>query len=374
MRLINLYLHDFRNYHRAKIRFSKGINVLIGNNAQGKTNLLESIYVLALTKSDRTRNNRNLIRWGHSAAQIRGTIQKSLGDVRLELDLARHHKRAKVNQLSQARLSSYVGRLNVILFTPNDLSIVKGAPRIRRRFINTEFSQISNRYLYDATRYERVLKQRNQYLKDLNSHQASDLAYLEVLSDQLSAYGARIIWQRLVLLKRLSKWAQKIHAVISLRTETLQLKYLTALDRDHLASVNQIYVGLKQRYLQIQDREIERRTTLIGPHRDDLRFIVNGHDVQTFGSQGQQRTSALSVKLAEIDLMKAETGERPLLLLDDVLSELDNQRQTHLLEAIQDKVQTFLTTTDFNGIARDLIRHPKVFKISHGQIKVVDNG
>lgn len=368
MKLNALQLHNFRNYQHLSVQFDPGINVLIGDNAQGKTNLLESIYVLALARSHRTRNNRDLINWQQETAQIKGSIQRATGHMQLELDLAKYGKRAKVNNLEQSRLSNYVGKLNVVLFSPDDLSIVKGSPRVRRHFMNMEFGQTSDRYLFNLARYKEILKQRNRYLKSLHLHQASDLVYLGVLSDQLSFYGAEIIALRLQLVQKLEIWAQNVEQVISAKREHLQLRYVTAEGLKKMSSVSQIKSALQKLYRQARPREIKMGTTLLGPQRDDLQFIINGKNVQTFGSQGQQRTSALAIKLAEIDLMKEETHEYPILLLDDVLSELDGARQTHLLMAIQNKVQTFLTTTNLSAVARDLIKDPKIFHIHAGKI------
>ncbi|CAI2547018.1 DNA replication/repair protein RecF [Lactobacillus kunkeei] len=368
MKLRELKLRNFRNYSDVEVQFSPSINVLLGNNAQGKTNMLEAIYVLALTRSHRTNNNRDLINWENENAQVYGEVEKELGTTKLEIDLGKKGKRAKVNQLEQAKLSSYVGELNVILFAPEDLSIVKGAPTVRRRFMDMEFGQMSSQYLYNNSQYRKILKQRNNYLKQLQLKEASDKLYLDVLSDQLAAYGAKLIFQRLELLKKLQGWAANIHAEISQGKEELKFKYVCALKKKQQTNENDIYTGLKELFDENKDKEIRQGNTLYGPHRDDLQFIINEKDVSTFGSQGQQRTSALSVKLAEIDLMKEETNEYPILLLDDVLSELDDNRQTHLLKSIQDKVQTFLTTTSLSGIARDLISDPKVFNISSGQV------
>ncbi|AVK61516.1 DNA replication/repair protein RecF [Lactobacillus sp. CBA3605] len=365
MYLENLELHDFRNYPDLAVSFSPSTNVLLGKNAQGKTNLLEAIYVLALTRSHRTANDKELIRWETTTATLKGRLHKTTGSLPLELELGRRGKRAKVNHLEQAKLSQYIGNLNVIVFAPEDLSIVKGAPAIRRRFMDMEFGQMSPKYLYNLSQYRAILKQRNQYLRQLHHHQAKDKVYLEVLSDQLAAFGAEIIAKRLELLKQLERWAQVVHAEITQNQEQLSFHYKTQLEAT-LTTVEQLYPALQQLYAQQQAKEIFQGTTLLGPHRDDLQFSVNGKNVQTFGSQGQQRTTALSVKLAEIDLMKAETGEYPVLLLDDVLSELDAARQTHLLTAIQDKVQTFLTTPSLDGVARKLIKQPKVFEVSHG--------
>ncbi|USS90437.1 DNA replication/repair protein RecF [Fructilactobacillus carniphilus] len=368
MRIDELKLRNFRNYDQLDVQFAPGVNVLIGENAQGKTNLLEAIYVLALARSHRTSNNRNLVEWEHKTALLAGQITRQTGTTQLELRMSSNGKQAKVNHIEQAKLSTYVGEFNVILFAPEDLKLVKGSPQVRRRFMDIEFGQMSNRYLYNVSQYRRILKQRNAYLRQLHFHEAHDKVYLSVLSDQLAAYAAEIIAQRVELLGRLQTWSQTIHAEISQQREELQFRYSTALPKEQLTSVDMIYTALLQKFADHQEKEIQQGTTLYGPQRDDLRFLVNGKDVATFGSQGQQRTAALATKLAEIDLMKAETGEYPVLLLDDVLSELDELRQTHLLTAIQNKVQTFLTTTSLSGVSSELIKDPRLFQIKAGKV------
>ncbi|AVL00887.1 DNA replication/repair protein RecF [Pediococcus inopinatus] len=368
MYLENLSLHNFRNYTDLKTEFIPGVNVLLGANAQGKTNLLESIYVLALTRSHRTSNDRDLINWDADTAQLATRVKKTMSSMPLELELSAKGKRARVNHIEQSKLSQYIGQLNVILFAPEDLSLVKGSPAIRRRFIDMEFGQMSSKYLYNSAQYRTILKQRNQYLKQLKFKVHSDKVFLGVLSDQLAAYGAEIIFQRRQFLKKLEKWAQQLHTQISLGKEHLTFEYVSQVDQGKELTVDQLYTKLQEAFVEHQERELQQGTTLVGPQRDDVRFLVNGKNVQTFGSQGQQRTTALSVKLAEIDLMKEETGEYPILLLDDVLSELDDDRQTHLLKTIQNKVQTFLTTTSLSGVARQLIDEPRIFTISNGTL------
>lgn len=368
MKLTELNLHHFRNYNEAQVEFSPQINVLIGENAQGKTNLLESIYVLAMTRSHRTNNDRELIEFGKDAAQIKGTVQRELGSLKLELDIGKHGKKAKANHLEKARLSEYLGQLNVILFAPEDLALVKGAPTVRRRFIDMEFGQVSPKYLHDLTQYRDILKQRNRYLKQLQSHEAQDQLYLEVLSEQLAAVGGAIISQRVKFLSELEGYAQELHQSITQGRENLTFEYSSAVKDASTLTEVELSEALMDLYRQNQSKEIFQGTTLYGPHRDDVRFLINHKNVQTYGSQGQQRTTALSVKLAEIDLMKNQTGEYPILLLDDVLSELDGARQTHLLKTIQDKVQTFLTTPGLSDVARNLIKEPRIFHIRDGQI------
>ncbi|WP_295729031.1 DNA replication/repair protein RecF [uncultured Limosilactobacillus sp.] len=368
MILQELQLKHFRNYGELAVNFSPGINVFIGENAQGKTNLLEAIHVLALTKSHRTSKDRELIQWKQKQAFLSGKVQKQVERVPLEIQIAQGGKRVKVNHLYQNRLSAYVGNLNVVLFAPEDLALVKGAPQVRRQFMNMEFGQMSSAYLYNVSHYHSLLQQRNQYLKQLRSGEQTDRVLLEVLSDQLAEDGAAIVLSRYKLLKQLEKWAQQLHEHISLQTERLQLKYVTQLTIDGQTTADDLQTQLRKLLSNNLEREISLGTTLAGPQRDDIHFIVNGQNVQHFGSQGQQRTTALAVKLAEIDLMKDQTGEYPLLLLDDVLSELDDDRQTHLLTAIQDKVQTFLTTTSLSGVARQLIKRPTIFKIDGGTL------
>ena len=366
MYLKTLKLHNFRNYADLSVEFGSGINVLLGENAQGKTNLLESIYFLALTRSHRTSNDRDLIGWKAKEARVLGTIQKEHTQTPVEIYISSKGKNAKVNHIEQGRLSQYVGQLNVILFAPEDLSIVKGSPAVRRRFIDMEFGQMSSKYLYNSAQYRSVLKQRNQYLKQLQIDPKGDQVYLDVLSDQLAAYGAEIIFQRIQFLKKLEEWSQAVHEEISQGLEKLTFQYVSPLKKDETTSTETIYAALQELLKKHRQRELQQGKTLVGPHLDDVKFIVNGKNVSTFGSQGQQRTTALSVKLAEIDLMKEETGEYPVLLLDDVLSELDDSRQTHLLTAIQNKVQTFITTTSLSGVAQQLINEPHVFNIDHG--------
>lgn len=369
MYLETLELHNFRNYDDLNVEFGSGVNVLLGENAQGKTNLLESIYFLAFSRSHRTNNDHDLINWQGHDARVLGTIHKKHTSVPLEIDITAKGKKAKVNHLEQGKLSQYIGQLNVILFAPEDLSIVKGAPSVRRRFIDMEFGQMSPKYLYNSSQYRSVLKQRNQYLRQLQFKEHPDLVYLDVLTEQLAAFGAEIVFQRIAFLRKLEKWSQVIHNEISQGQEILRFQYVMPLKESQTSSVESIYDGLQDLFKRQRGKEVQQGKTLIGPHLDDVRFIVNDKNVSTFGSQGQQRTTALSVKLAEIDLMQEETGEYPVLLLDDVLSELDDSRQTHLLTAIQNKVQTFITTTSLSGVAQQLINEPHVFNISHGDLK-----
>ena len=374
MELNKLTLKNFRNYTDLSVEFSTGINIFLGANAQGKTNLLEAIYVLALTRSHRTSNDKDLISWEGQSAAIKGIVWRDNYKLPLEIQFSKKGKKALVNHLEQAKLSQYIGNLNVVLFAPEDLELVKGAPAIRRNFIDREFGQINPKYLFDATQYRNILKQRNNYLRQLQIKQASDLVYLDVLTEQLVDYGAQILFARKGLLTKLETAAQVTQKAITNEQELLTFKYVSAIKLAELENLDAIKAALNAKFTSLRTRELQQGTTLVGPHRDDLHFLVNGQNVQAFGSQGQQRTTALAVKLAEIDLMKIETGEYPVLLLDDVLSELDTKRQTHLLKTIQDKVQTFITTPSLSDVARHLIKKPKIFLVEKGNLTEEQDG
>lgn len=370
MRLNELTLQHYRNYETVSLDFPKTLNLFLGENAQGKTNLLESIYVLAMTRSHRTSNEKELIGWEQAAAKISGVVEKKTGTVPLEILISNKGRKTKVNHIEQKRLSAYIGQLNVILFAPEDLSLVKGSPQVRRKFIDMELGQVSPIYLYDLVQYQSVLKQRNQYLKQLAEKKQTDTVYLDILTEQLAEFGGKVLYARLGFLKKLEHWANLLHQKISHGRETLTIDYASSIPIDNTdLSLEALQNQLLQQLMNNRKRELFKANTFLGPHRDDLLFIVNGQNVQTYGSQGQQRTTALSIKLAEIDLMHSETGEYPVLLLDDVMSELDNERQIHLLETIEGKVQTFLTTTSLDLIKDKLTVEPDIFYVQQGKIE-----
>ena len=368
MKLTNLQLQNFRNYESVQLEFTDGVHVFIGENAQGKTNLMESIYALAMTKSHRTTNDKELIGWNKEFATIKGTVEKTATKTNLELQFSKKGKIAKVNYLEQKRLSSYLGNLNVILFAPENLTLVKGSPQNRRKFVDMELGQMSSLYLYDLVEYNRVLKQRNTYLKQLAIKKMQPDEYLEVLSEMLSELASKIVFHRLDFMKQLEALAIPIHDQLSLGREKFSVSYQATIPLEDGLTPEQMKEIYMNQFKKNQTREADQATTLIGPHRDDLIFYLNEVPVQTYGSQGQQRSTVLSLKLAEIELMKLSTGEYPLLLLDDVLSELDDDRQTHLIKAIENKVQTFITTTSLDGIKQQFINEPVVIPIEKGTI------
>ncbi|MGX7197400.1 DNA replication/repair protein RecF [Enterococcus olivae] len=369
MRLNDLQLQNFRNYETLSLTFDKNLVIFLGENAQGKTNILESIFVLAMTRSHRTTNEQELIQWDSSQASVRGTVIKQHATVPLELFLTKRGRKTKVNHIEQKKLSSYIGQLNVILFAPEDLSLVKGSPQLRRKFLDMEIGQINPVYLYDLVQYQKILKQRNQYLKQLAEKKQTDELYLTILTEQLIEFGSKVLLARQTFIKRLEYWANQLHQKISQSKELLTIEYDSSVPDGEWADLTAVQTAFTAALEKVKQKERFRQVTLAGPHRDELIFLINQKNVQTFGSQGQQRTTALSVKLAEIDLIKEETGEYPVLLLDDVMSELDDGRQMHLLETIEGKVQTFLTTTTLEHVKDKMTVEPQIFYVRQGQVE-----
>ena len=365
-----LQLKNFRNYEELNITFDRHMNVIIGENAQGKTNLLEAIYLLAFTKSYRTNNERELIRWETDFAKINAMVHKRAQKVPLELIFHSKGKKAKVNHIEQQKLSNFIGSLNVVMFAPEDLSLVKGSPQIRRRFIDRELGQIEPLYLHHLAEYQKILKQRNSHLKQLQTQQHVDTTLLDVLTEQLIQHASIVLHKRFEFLEKLTNWAVPIHKKISRGLETLKLTYVPSIEVLEDASEETIEHAYLEAFQQVFKQEIRRGTTLIGPHRDDLTFFINDKEVKLYGSQGQQRTTALSLKLAEIDLIYEEKKEYPILLLDDVLSELDDFRQSHLLTAIQQKVQTFVSTTSVDGIDHETLQQAAMYHVENGTVTV----
>lgn len=373
MHLQSIRLTNYRNYKQTEVAFEQDINLLLGENAQGKTNMLEAIYVLAMAKAHRMPKDKELIRWNQEYAKIEGRAERKNGCISLEIVISEQGKKAKLNSLEQQKLSDYVGALNVVMFAPEDLALVKGSPSVRRRFIDMEIAQIQPVYLHDLGQYQKLLQQRNKLLKDLQRQSGQErMTMLDIWTESLIELAAKIVDQRFRFLMKLQNCAYPIHNEISSGIERLKLNYLPTVDVSDNDDLSNIIEAYAKKFAKIKEREIERGTTLIGPHRDDLAFFVNDKNVQTYGSQGQQRTTALSLKLAEIELINAEVGEYPLLLLDDVLSELDHKRQSHLLNTFQGKVQTFVTTTSIEGVYHKTMQRATTYQVVDGEISKLE--
>lgn len=368
MKLKRLQLTNFRNYDELDLSFNDGLTILTGENAQGKTNLLEAIFLLSMAKSHRTNIDKELIKWDDESAKIIGEVETKNYEFPLELHFQKKGKIAKVNHLDQPKLSLFIGKLNVVLFAPEDLQIVKGSPSLRRKFIDAELAQSHPVYLQELLDYNRILKQRNKFLKDFGHHTNFDELYFEVLTDQLIEKAVSVIKYRRNFIEKLNDYAGEIHYELSNQRDKLTLSYDASSSKLNYNEIDTLTEQFKELFKSAIDREKYQSTTVYGPHRDDLSFYLNDKLASHFGSQGQQRTIVLSIKLAEIELLNELIGEYPILLLDDVLSELDDQRQHILMSRIEGKIQTFLTTATIEGLQLDKLDNASVFYIEAGQV------
>ena len=360
MWLKSLKLKHFRNYEEADIHFHPGLNIFLGQNAQGKTNILESIYFLALTRSHRTRSDKDLVHFQEKELRVSGIIEKNTSTIPLDIELTTKGRITKINHLKQSKLSDYIGTMIVVLFAPEDLQLIKGSPSLRRKFIDIELGQIKPLYLSDLSNYNHVLKQRNSYLKN---NQQIDENFLSVLDEQLVEYGCRVIQHRLDFLQKLEKFAQEKHLEISQKKEILTIEYQSSIP---LQQVDNIQESFRLALDKSRKRDLFKQNTSVGPHRDDISFFINKMDAN-YGSQGQHRSVVLSLKLAEIKLIENITKEIPILLLDDVMSELDNNRQLKLLETISQNIQTFITTTTLDHL-QHLPEDIEIFNVVNGVV------
>lgn len=348
MRLTRLTLQDFRNYQGADIRPCPGVTVFYGDNAQGKTNILEAIYLCCTGRSHRTPRDKELIRWDAEFARVELQVERLGGTREIEIIIPqKERKTVKVSGNPIARSGELMGHINGVLFSPEDLRMVKDGPAERRRFVDMELSQIRPSYYYALQRYNRALVQRNRLLKEIALRPALRDT-LEAWDEQLARHGAEIIEHRRRFIRRLSRAALQNHLAISGGKECLEVVYKTSLALSE--SPQETFEILRQGLCAAREQDIRRQTTSLGPHRDDLTLLLGGVDVRAFGSQGQQRTAALSLKLSELEVMHEETGEWPILMLDDVMSELDPQRRRHLLTRFE-PIQVLVSCTDMSDLA-----------------------
>ncbi|WP_075717643.1 DNA replication/repair protein RecF [Roseburia sp. 499] len=358
MILKSVALSHFRNYDDLYIEFDRGTNILYGDNAQGKTNVLESIYVSGTTKSHKGSKDRELIQFGQDEAHIRTVVEKSGLDYQIDMHLKKNKSKGiAINRMPIKKASELFGILNIVFFSPEDLNIIKNGPSERRRFLDVELCQLDKIYLYNLTKYNKVLNQRNRLLKDIH-FRPELMDTLAVWDMQLIEYGKKIINTRKKFVEELNGIVYEIHKNISGNKEELVLKY----EPDVLEENMEVELE------RCKEKDLKFGQTSVGPHRDDLCFMIKDIDVRKFGSQGQQRSCALSLKLSEIELVKKSIKETPILILDDVLSELDSNRQNFLLNSIHD-IQTVITCTGLDEFVRNRFEINKIFKVVNGTVE-----
>ena len=358
----SIYLNKFRNYDQLKIDFKNGINIIVGENGQGKTNLLESIYVLGLTKSHRSFIDNNLVKEGENKSIIQGIIEKENISTKYEIEIG-NSKILKIDNDKIKKITDYISNINIIIFYPDDLEIIKGSPNLRRRYINLEISQLCSNYMTILNDYNKLLKMRNDYLK--NNY--IDDNYLNIITNYLIEKATQIILMRKKFIDRLNEIIPKIYEDIS-ELSNFSIKYKCCIKIDEYNEKN-IVEKLKNISEELKNTEIKYKTTLFGPHKDDIEIYLNNYNLKLYGSQGQQRMAILSLKLAEIEIFKKYKNTLPILLLDDVFSELDDKKKNNLLNYINENIQTIITTTDINNINNDIVKKSNIIEIFNGNIK-----
>lgn len=361
MKIKSLKLKDFRNYELLELSLDGSTNIFYGNNAQGKTNILEAVYLCGTTKSHRGTKDRDMIRFGENESHIEAVVEKRGISYRIDIHLKKNSpKGIAVNKIPIRKASELFGIVNIVFFSPEDLNIIKNGPAERRRFIDLELSQLDKVYLNDLSNYNRIVNQRNHLLKDL-ARQDGAGGHLEETLDiwdmQLAQYGEKIIEAREKFILQVNQIISGIHRKLTGNTENIEVKYEPDTKGGSLES------ALKKG----RERDLRMKSTGCGPHRDDICFMTDGIDIRRFGSQGQQRTAALSLKLSEIELVKMITKDTPVLLLDDVLSELDQYRQNYLLDNIHD-IQALITCTGVDEFVNHRFAVNKIFHVCKGHV------
>lgn len=353
----SIKLENYRNYETLNLEFDRGTNIFYGDNAQGKTNILEALYLSSTTKSHRSSRDSEMILFEREEAHIRMDVDKRNVSYRIDMHLKQHKSKGiAINGIPIKKANELFGIVNIVFFSPEDLSIIKNSPQMRRRFMNSELCQLNKIYLYHLSKYNKVLENRNKLLKDI--YFRPDLKEtLFIWDEQLIEYGRMIVEKRQEFIDSLNEIIYDIHLKLSGGREHLRLQYVPNTEKD----------ALEQEIKNNHERDISRKMTLSGPHRDDLCFYINDINIHKYGSQGQQRTSALSLKMAEIELVKQLIQDTPVLLLDDVLSELDSSRQNQLLDSIRN-IQTFITCTGLDDFINKRFEINKVFQVRHGTV------
>ena len=355
----SLELADFRNDETINISFDKGTNILYGDNAQGKTNILEAIYVSATTKSHKGSKDKEIVNFNKEEAHIRTYLEKEDVEYRVDMHLRKNKSKGiAIDGQKIKKAADLLGLLNVVFFSPEDLAIIKNGPSERRRFADMELCQLDNFYIYNLNHYNKIINQRNKLLKDISFNPGLKET-LNIWDSQLVSFGSKIIERRNLFTEQLCEIIGNIHNKLSGGKEELIVKY------EPDVSIEEFEDKMREN----QEKDIRCKMTQSGPHRDDFSFIVNGIDIRKFGSQGQQRTAALSLKLSEIELVKKMTKDTPVLLLDDVLSELDSSRQNYLLNSIGE-IQTIITCTGLDEFVNNRFEINRIFKVSNGVISM----
>ncbi len=388
MYIKRLELKNYRNYSALDLELEKNVNVFVGDNAQGKTNILEAIYYCGFGKSHRTNKDREIIKWNENNSIIKLHVCRKRLDKKIDINILKDGKKAiKINSIKISKISDLIGVFNVVMFSPEDLRIVKESPGVRRRFLDMELCQLDKKYYYNLVQYNKVLHERNSILKSRNM----DISMMDIYDIQLSKFASYIIQKRLYYIEKLNHYGKNIHKDITSSKEDIFFKYISSVKFSGISSMNEEVISSeisKEIGSMVKDNsqeeiasavldnlhksrknDFERGITGIGVHRDDLSILINGIDAKSFASQGQQRTAVLTMKFSSLDIIQEITGEYPVLLLDDVLSELDFNRKKYILSSISD-IQTIITCTGIEDIETYIKNDSRIFKVKDGTISM----
>jgi len=366
MRIEHLKLTNFRNYFSQELDFNERVNIIIGDNGKGKTNILEGIYFLSLTKSNRYGVEDNLIKFDEEIAKIEGLIR--VGDLlnKQEIVITKRKKQIYINNKEMRKIRDYISNFCVISFTPDDLEIVKGSPNTRRNMINIDISQLHNKYISYLNEFNQIIKIRNEYLKKMNLDGNSDIRFLDVVNQKMIDNGVKIYQYRYDFFKKINNLLPKIFKKLS-GLDNLQIKYETNVELEDFNEENlrKNYEAKLKKNFKV---ELMQGVTLIGPHRDDFSFDLSGLDMKNFASQGQQRLAVIALKIAEIYLFKEEKGEYPVLLLDDIFSEIDIKKRNKIINFLLKDIQSIITTTDINDIDEKLLENATIYVVNNNKV------
>ncbi len=367
MKIDKINLVNFRNYSKCSLSLNDNMNIFVGDNAQGKTNMLEAITILALTKSHRVGNSPNIIMFDKKKSTISGNVKNNRVLSRLKIEITEDSKKLSINNTNIKKVADYISYLNVIVFTPDDLEIVKGSPNIRRNLLNIQLSQLSKDYLNVYNEYNKLLKTRNEYLKILFNNSIADTNYIDIITDKLIEKAIIIYQKRKEYIDLINININKFFEDIS-GDKNISVKYVPNIEFDDF-EYETIRKKLKHTFKKNYLKELNYGMTIYGPHRDDFVFEYNGNDLKYYGSQGQQKLAILSFKLSEIAIFKDFCNSTPVLLLDDIFSELDIKKRNKLLKIISMyDIQSIITTTDLKNINKKYVENAFVFIVKNGNI------
>jgi len=365
MKINSLKIVNFRNYEKITLEFNNSLNIIYGNNGVGKTNLVEAIYALALTKSFRTNNDKNLIKKGELSTKIEGVVDTNTTN-NYQVILNKEGKKVKIDNDIVSKISEYISNINIILLEPEEQMIFNDAPSQRRKMLNIDISQLKQDYIIYLNNYNKILKQRNFYLKELYINGNASKDYLNILTKKLIEYGLKIYDMRLYFINKINEYISKCYQDI-FETGELEIKYVSDYKKRNIDELFEMY---EKNY----NKEIILGKTSLGIHHDDVIFLLDKQNISEWGSNGQRKNAIFAFKLAEIEVFKEERGDYPILILDDLFSALDNIKIKNIVKLLDNNIQTFITTTELERIDNKLLSNASLFNVTYGDIKEVKNG